>query len=218
MKNKKGVTLIEVFFVLGIIVFLATFMAPSVYDYVKDAKAVKAKVEVEIIGVVTTRLIFDIGSPCFKKDGRLSCEEPNRANIIYGNGLDVTEDQVAVPDFIYHQIDIGLFRSLCGDGLYLDRHDCIKQYPQICSRKKINWFDDEQHGSPMEGQFNTNLPQYLTPGQKYFPMPTGPWPAQGWRGAYLSPPVGVDPWGHRYLVNSLFTSIPQNVDVWGLFS
>ena len=38
----------------------------------------------------------------------------------------------------------------------------------------------------------------------------GPYFGQGWRGAYLSPPIGPDPWGHRYLVNTVFLAMASD--------
>ena len=41
-----------------------------------------------------------------------------------------------------------------------------------------------------------------------FPLtvPAGPQQGTGWRGAYLSAPIGPDPWGSAYMVNSAFLS------------
>ena len=40
----------------------------------------------------------------------------------------------------------------------------------------------------------------------------GPGAGLGWRGAYLSSPVGPDPWGHRYLVNTVFLAVARDAE------
>jgi type II secretory pathway pseudopilin PulG len=61
----------------------------------------------------------------------------------------------------------------------------------------------------MENQFVRNGPGYSVPSaQPGFPV--GPQFGLGWRGAYLSPPIGPDPWGHRYYVNTGFLATAVN--------
>jgi competence protein ComGC len=38
-------------------------------------------------------------------------------------------------------------------------------------------------------------------------------PARGWRGPYLNPPIGPDPWGNRYAINSQYLVPPTFNDV-----
>jgi hypothetical protein len=61
----------------------------------------------------------------------------------------------------------------------------------------------------MEHQFvdNGGGPNYPSPGDLGAYTTSGPSFGLGWRGAYLSPPIGPDPWGHRYLVNSVFLAV-----------
>jgi hypothetical protein len=61
----------------------------------------------------------------------------------------------------------------------------------------------------MEHQFvdNGGGPNYPSPGDLNTYGTPGPSFGMGWRGAYLSPPIGPDPWGHRYLVNTVFLAM-----------
>ena len=61
----------------------------------------------------------------------------------------------------------------------------------------------------MEHQFvdNGSGPNYPSPGDLGNYGTVGPSFGLGWRGAYLSPPIGPDPWGHRYLVNTVFLAV-----------
>ena len=58
----------------------------------------------------------------------------------------------------------------------------------------------------MDDQFVINTPNYDTPAES---TPTGytksgPQAGLGWRGAYLTGPIGADPWGKVYLSNTAF--------------
>ena len=68
----------------------------------------------------------------------------------------------------------------------------------------LNWNSDRSDS--MENQFVTNGSRYPTPNGST----GGPLSRLGWRGAYLSPPIGSDPWGRRYLVNSAFLAVTSD--------
>jgi len=76
----------------------------------------------------------------------------------------------------------------------------------------LNWDRDNSRGDSMEHQFvdNGTGPMYPTPSDLGSYATSGPAFGRGWRGAYLSPPIGPDPWGHRYLVNSVFLSVARD--------
>jgi hypothetical protein len=78
----------------------------------------------------------------------------------------------------------------------------------------INWDDDDvdEVGDTMVNQFVANVPAYLTPADS---TPTGytlsgPQSGLGWRGAYISPPIGTDPWGSVYLANTAFLFVASD--------
>jgi hypothetical protein len=79
----------------------------------------------------------------------------------------------------------------------------------------LNWHletVEATRGDWMENQFVTNAPLYGTPLINYPPplYPVGPLFGLGWRGAYLAPPIGPDPWGRRYMVNSAFLAVARD--------
>jgi hypothetical protein len=124
---------------------LTGVLAPSMGDFIIDAKMVKVKEDCEAIGIATMRLVRDIG-PCLKMTADGTC-----IDVIYSQGIS-------------------------GRG---------------------NW---PEFGGDMEEQFVMN--QHA--GIRIYPLP-------GWRGAYLSPQIGPDPWGTRYGVNSKFLVAPPAV-------
>jgi hypothetical protein len=78
----------------------------------------------------------------------------------------------------------------------------------------LNWDAEKMRGDSLEHQLvdNGSGPNYKTP-KDTTPTGytlTGPQFNLGWRGAYLSSPIGADPWGRRYLVNSVFFATAQD--------
>lgn len=182
-KSASGLSLVEVTIMLLVLMLLTGVLAPSIMDFVNDAKWVKAKEDCEAIGVSVARLTRDIG-PCLKFNGDLGCTLDNRVDILMSDGPDVlqsdTEGDGAVP-----------FES--NSNIYM----------------QLAWWKDDLRGDTMEDQFTINAPLYRTPGQKYTYTAVGPQYNLGWRGAYITGPIGPDPWGHRYLVNSVFLAVAR---------
>jgi hypothetical protein len=111
----------------------------------------------------------------------MPCTRPNRADRLYSDGPDVTPADMAgeaTADF----------------------------YGGAATATPLNWHSDDGRGDSMTHQFvdNGTGPNYPSPGDLFADATPGPAFGLGWRGAYLSPPIGPDPWGHRYLVNSVF--------------
>ena len=181
LKNARGLSLVEVTIMLLVLMLLTGVLAPSIWDFVIDAKLVKVKEDCEAIGISVARLTRDIG-PCLKFNGTQKCTVENRVDLLYSDGPDVTDD------------------DLSGDGsTYFDSPGNIALH--------LNWRKDDARGDSMEHQFVVNDPHYLTPAALGTFTAVGPQFGLGWHGAYLSSPIGPDPWGRRYLVNSVFLAV-----------
>lgn len=197
LRAQRGMSLVEATIILMVLMLLTGVLAPSINDYVNDAKDVKVKEDCEAIGATVMRLVRDVG-PClkFNADGQNQnmrrCEKNNRVDILFSEGPDV------------NHLD-----------LFGDAQESFNGNNNIAD-SEINWNDEDQRGDSMEHQFVTNDsgPRYPTPGTLgTFDRP-GPHFNLGWRGAYLSSPVGPDPWGRRYLVNTVFLSTARDAN-WG---
>lgn len=174
LKGQRGLSLVEVTIMLLVLMLLTSVLAPSIFDFVNDARWVKVKEDCEAIGISVARLTRDVG-PCLKHNAALACTEANRADILYSDGAVVPAPANG-----------GDFASVHING------------------SPINW-DDFVTGDTMSDQFITNGPLYATPSALYpVVFPVGPLFGLGWRGGYLAPPIGPDPWGGKYLVNSAF--------------
>ena len=178
LSNARGLSLVEVTIMLLVLMLLTGVLAPSIMDYVKDAQWVKVKEDCEAIGVSRRRLTRDVG-PCLKFNGAGPCTKDNRVDLLYSDGPDVTvSDTVDAATAVF---------SSSGNVA-----------------APLNWYNDSDRGDSMERQFTTNNAGYLSPAALGNYAAPGPQFGLGWRGAYLSAPIGPDPWGHRYLVNSVF--------------
>jgi len=180
LMNARGLSLVEVTIMLLVLMLLTGVLAPSIFDFVKDAQWVKVKEDCEAIGISVARLVRDTG-PCLRLDGTGKCTKANRADLLYSDGPDVNSSDLA--------------------------DDAASSFNTNNVQEPLNWDKDGDRGDSMEHQFVDNTPNYPPPAQYGTYGAVGPQFNLGWRGAYLSPPIGPDPWGHRYLVNSVFLSV-----------
>jgi type II secretory pathway pseudopilin PulG len=182
IKGQTGMSLVEATIILLVLMLLTAVLAPSIFDYYRDAQTVKVKEDCEAIGLTVARLVRDVG-PCLKIHGQAPCTMDNRADLLYSDGpANFTIPGVStVPTFV------GSLAS------------------------PLNWnLDNTPNSSSMVDQFTTNAIGYAVPGTPEF-QATFPAIGLGWRGAYLPSPIGPDPWGRRYLVNSAFLAPAVNV-------
>jgi hypothetical protein len=181
-------SLIEATIILMILFLLTAVMSPAVGDYIEDARHTKGKEDVEAIGLSIVRLQRDVGT-CLKILAANPCDESNRVDILRSSGPDVVA------------ADLGTAAADFAD-------------PDV-TPNPINWDDDQvaNVGDTMESQFVLNTtPQYPTPADS---APTGytlsgPQHGLGWRGAYMTAPIGTDPWGKVYLANTVFLVVASD--------
>jgi type II secretory pathway pseudopilin PulG len=84
LKAQNGMSLVEATIILLVLMLLTSVLAPSIYDFVVDARVVKVKEDCEAIGVSTMRLVRDVG-PCLQV-GAGDCKDANRAEVLYSRG------------------------------------------------------------------------------------------------------------------------------------
>jgi type II secretory pathway pseudopilin PulG len=187
LNAQRGLSLVEVTIMLLVLMLLTSVLAPSIFDFVNDARRVKVKEDCEAIGVSVARLTRDVGS-CLKFRADQPCTMQNRVDLLYSGGPKVTDADV----------DPGVVPLLYGNA-----------------KGTLTWKDEEERGDSMEHQMVDNgaggAPAYPTPGMLGNYNRTLPEFGLGWRGAYVSGPIGADPWGHRYLVNTVFLSVARDM-------
>jgi type II secretory pathway pseudopilin PulG len=62
-KSERGMSLVEATIILMVLAILTSVLAPSIGDYVNDARQVKAKEDLEVLGLSVARLVRDMGMP-----------------------------------------------------------------------------------------------------------------------------------------------------------
>ena len=186
LKNQKGLSLIEVTIMLLVLMLLTGVLAPSIFDFVKDAQWVKVKEDCEAIALTVARLHRDVGCMVRTAGG-------------------TTTGQLAK---CLHNPAAGYIPAvLRGDGPTPDIVDGTAAATSLGTYNaatEMNW--NSSVYDSMSNQFVTNTPNYVEPPAGPA-SPFGPFFNKGWRGAYLSAPIGPDPFGSPYLVNSAFLDV-----------
>lgn len=180
IKGQKGLSLVEVTIILLVLMLLTSVLTPSIWDFVHEAQWVKVKGDCEAIGITFSRLTRDIG-PCLRVNSLNGCTKGFRVDVLSSQGGAVPTVAPTATPFSSTNMNSSNWNAPGGS----------------------NW-------DTMESQFVTNAPVYSTPLQNYAGSgnyPVGPLFGLGWRGAYLSPPIGPDPWGSKYYVNSGFFTV-----------
>ena len=191
--RQAGMSLVESTIILMVLMLVTGVIAPSIGDYVNDAKRVKVKEDCEAIGVSIERLVRDVG--CLRSVGSDPCDKFNRVDVLQSDG-----DEITLAD-----ID----PTTAPDATSAGNIDCVGF---------LNWDLAPICGDSLESQLVKNRPDYPTattistvesPGGGTYQY-SKPWMFYGWRGAYLQSPVSWDPWGNPYVVNSAFLSVAQD--------
>ncbi len=90
--SEQGMSLVEATIILMVLAILTAVIAPSAGDYINEARAVKAKEDVEAIGTGILRVLRDTGSRCLKVDASLACTRANRVDLLVsGAGIADTD-------------------------------------------------------------------------------------------------------------------------------
>jgi hypothetical protein len=83
--TERGMSLVEASVILLVLMLLTSVLAPSIYDFVVDARMVKVKEDCEAIGVSVVRLVLDVGT-CLKYDGTGACTPANHVKVLFSRG------------------------------------------------------------------------------------------------------------------------------------
>lgn len=185
LRSQSGMSLVEATIILSVLAIVSSVAAPSINDYVQDAKQTKAREDVQAIGSVLTRMLKDTGETMALLSGTVvgsagpSHASTNRVTMLVSDG-DVPAVAGSTPgpsttDWNSLTTDIApkIVRTMAGQ-LILN----TPAYRNLAGMSVATNFD------PTAGQ---------TVNSEY-----------GWRGPYLSGPVDPDPWGHRYAINAEF--------------
>ena len=185
-KSDHGMSLVEATIILMVLAILTSVLAPSIGDYVNDARQVKAKEDLEALGLSVVRLVRDTGLPF---PVRVAGVAPSKAST---NRVDLLVSEGQLPT-----ITAGTGVPAAAAGYLI--------------QNAVDWNDPV--GAEVElatDHLVTNANAYTV---VTFPAPAGPVPGLGWRGGYLSNLTGPDPWGVRYACATVWMNPASNVVV-----
>lgn len=204
--SQAGMSLVEATIILMVLAVLTSVIAPSMGDYIEDARNTKAKEDVEAIGTAVLRLVRDTGIPCLTTVSTptiaTACTKAGRADILLSSGTasTVVATAVALPAGTIGQT-IGSTGSVNWSG----------STATVGTDTTLGTNDDLNapltQTTTIDAQFVTNGPSYTAVS---FSSGGGPKSGLGWRGAYLTGPTGADPWGFTYQANTVFLTTASN--------
>lgn len=188
LNDERGMSLVEATIILMVLAILTAVIAPSAADYVNDARQTKVKEDVEAIGTSILRLVRDTGLGCVSdtpSPASTACTLANRVDLLVSNGND--PDSTAAD----YASPAGTTTPASNDNGWLGGIT-----PVVAGNQDA-----------MDDQLVTNAPSYSNVN---FALGGGPKPGVGWRGSYLTGPVGPDPWGFKYQANTVFLQVASD--------
>lgn len=188
-RAQRGMSLVEATIVLAVFSLMTAVLSPVINDYVSDAKETRARNDTAALASAMGRMLVDVGETMFLRDGNgaASTNPPsrattNRVNMLVGSGN--------VPN---------IATSVDRAGGNTDWDDALNS--------TTVW--------SFYAQLNANTPAYRSAAEMSVTSEFDPDAGSGgnseffWRGAYLTPIVGPDPWGNRYMSNVEFLGRPN---------
>ena len=206
-RSESGMSLVEATIILMVLAILTSVIAPSMGDYVEDARQTKAKEDVEAIGTGILRLLRDTGFPCLSTEPvataslTTACDLASRVEVLQSGG--------SMPG-----LDVAA--STVPDGT-LNEAGATYNWPGSTGLVGVDGDPDTDDDTDVplantgtvDAHLVTNTgPLYHT--SALFTSGGGPRVGIGWRGPYLTGPVGADPWGYKYQVNTAFLTVASN--------
>ena len=186
MDDERGMSVVEASIILMVLSLLTAVLSPSINDYVDDANQTKARADLGAAGAALSRLLKDTGETMALLSGTVvggagpSHASGNRVTMLVGDGK-VPTAAVARGGLTNWDSSNGVpapaVVMTIADQLALN----TPNYRHLANMNQTSATGNFDPGSG--GTFNSEY---------------------GWRGAYLSEPLGTDPWGYRYAINTEF--------------
>jgi type II secretory pathway pseudopilin PulG len=178
LRTASGLSLVEVTVMLVILMALAGALVPVVGDSIESARFVRARNDLSQLAVALTNFQRDVGP--FVLNGAQLRQAQTAGSL---QVVDVLVSDGRLPGLA----DTVPVETLAA-GLFLD--------PSVStgSAALSGWVT-----TPATDRCDLHL---RVNGRGYVESQTGP--NNGWNGPYISKPLGTDPWGHAYLINTGF--------------
>jgi len=212
VNGRGGFSLIEVTIILMVLAVLAAILAPAVGRYVRQAKIVRARDDVQALGCAIWMYVTDTANSYFMLDGAYGSPPDDGASRgdEVGSGAAPNQASANRVDMLVSDGDIPAVNATNGDASWRAQVDY----------RKIDLF---AYHLVTNTPGNNSANAYRRP-RDYTYAPTGavgsgnthPDPGFArnesagfnsefaWRGPYTTAPVDPDPWGNRYASNVQF--------------
>lgn len=197
--RKRHWSLIELTIILVVLSILCAILAPVLDRYIRNAKIIRAREDVQAIGCCIWMFIEDTANSFFMVDAGGQGPDPVREHL----GGDA-------PNQIANTVEL-----LVGDG------DVPEPHPGLANL----WSTPIGVAAGFNVEFLAahlvfNAPGYRTPtdltnagGDMFARSESGGFNSEfAWRGPYITPPIDPDPWGNRYAANVEFLDAVANSD------
>ena len=186
--RQDGMSLVEATIILMILFLLTAVLSPSVSDYVADARQTKGKEDVEAIGTAIVRLLRDTGMPFPVLDPQAATANlrlaANRVDLLVSDGQAPTK--AAATGAASSGVGFVIANNVEWDAIDGAGDNVANMNPHLAE-------------NIVDANGLTSLYALVS-----FPAAGGPRTGLGWRGAYITGPIGPDPWGNRYGANTVF--------------
>ncbi|MBT3374439.1 MAG: type II secretion system protein [Lentisphaerae bacterium] len=200
LQKTKNWSLIELTIILTVLSILCAILAPVIDRFVRNAKVVRCREDVQAIGCAITMFIEDTANSYFLRDGTpWETGGAGRGDSAFTGGSAPNQDKS-------NRVDL-----LVSDGDIPEAHDVNR------------WLEPVDYGKAdfLEYHLVTNTPghsggnAYRTPSDlvrgaadqdpMFARYESGGFNSEfAWRGPYMTAPIDPDPWGNRYAVNVKF--------------
>lgn len=206
LASAAGLSLVEATIILGVLSILTAVLSPTIRASTDVARVARAREDCKTIAAVIQTFIDDNGELQFLITANGVGATPptrldnNRVNLLVSDG----DVPVLGPSVVSESYWIQVLNGLTVDSL---SNHLIENNPgELASGRYRNPSDITRVSA---GGQNID---FARPESSGFNAPFA------WRGAYLSAPVDPDPWGDRYMVNSLFLDPNPTTTVFGITS
>ena len=188
----RGWSLIEVTIILLVLSILSAILAPAIGRFVRNARVVRARKDVKVLGVAIWMYSEDTANSAFFVNGNASGQWQANATGPYLHPDNIVSMLVTDGDIPQARPGAGQAErapwqrpvSLAGRVDFLENHIVANQpfgAPASAYRTALHLDNaDNTFSSDTSAGFNSKF---------------------AWRGPYMTAPLPPDPWGNRYAVN-----------------
>ena len=203
-KKTKFWSLIELTIILTVLSILCAILAPVIDRYVRNAKVIRCREDVQAIGCAITMFIEDTANSYFMQEGMLG--DGDEAD----DAPDSNDDNVVM--LAVSDGDIPTLNATDGDATWLNNVNFedvdFLEYHLVTNtpgndydhayRTPTDLTNDGAIGDLGGGPGAGDCPGFARDSSGGFNSEFA------WRGPYITAPIDPDPWGNRYGVNCEF--------------